>query len=303
MPAGEVALLVNAAAGRGNGARLAGAVAAGFRDGGHAVRVLTCATRADAEREVAAAVRDGVEAVAALGGDGTAAAALQAVAGTATPLALLPAGTGNDLATALGVPADPRAAARAAVRDLATGRARRVDAVRAGDRWWTTVLCSGFDAAVSERAGRLRWPRGRWRYDVAIAAELLRLRPRPVTVTVDGRTTEHTATLVAVGNTPCYGGGLRICPGAVPDDGELEVVVVGPVSRRELVRTRPLLVTGRHLDHPAVTVLHGRAVTLAGGGGAGSGGVAHADGEPVAPLPVTSVCVPGALAVVGAAGD
>jgi diacylglycerol kinase (ATP) len=182
----------------------------------------------------------------------------------------------------------------AAVAALVTGRTRRVDAVRTGDRWWATVLCCGFDSAVSERADRLRWPRGPRRYDVAIAAELLQLRPRPVTVTVDGVPSEHEVTLV--GNTPCYGGGLRICPGAGPDDGLLEVVVVGPVSRRELVRTRPRLAAGTHVDHPAVTVLRGREVRLAG-----TALVTYADGEPVAPLPVTSGCVPRALTVVGAA--
>jgi diacylglycerol kinase (ATP) len=68
----------------------------------------------------------------------------------------------------------------------------------------------------------------------------------------------------------------------------------GPVSRRELVATRPRLTAGTHVAHPAVTV-HGAArVELVG-----EGLTTCADGEPVAPLPVTSVCVPGALQVVG----
>jgi diacylglycerol kinase (ATP) len=295
VPAVEVALLVNAAAGRGRGAHAADGVRRVFTDAGLTVRVLTAGTRTEAERQAHAAVATGVAAVAALGGDGVAHAALQAVAGTATPLAVLPAGTGNDLAGALGMPADPLVAARAVAADLLAGRDRRMDAVRTGDRWWSTVLCCGFDSAVTDRANRLRWPRGPRRYDMAILAELLQLRPRPVVLTVDGVTSRHDVTLVAVGNTACYGGGLRICPGAAPDDGLLDVIVVGPVSRLELVRTRPRLAAGTHVEHPAVTVLRGRAVTLAG-----PGLVTYADGEPVGPLPVTSVCAPGALAVVGA---
>jgi diacylglycerol kinase (ATP) len=162
------------------------------------------------------------------------------------------------------------------------------------------VLCCGFDSAVTDRANRLRWPRGPRRYDVAILAELLQLRPRAVTLTVDGVASHREVTLVAVGNTACYGGGLRICPDADTADGLLDVVVVDPVGRRELVRTRPRLAAGTHVAHPAVTVLRGREVTLEDGTPAGAGLVTYADGEPVSPLPATSVCVPGALTVVGA---
>ena len=194
------------------------------------------------------------------------------------------------------MPADPVQAARALAQDLHAGAVRPVDATRTADRWWATVLCCGFDSAVTDRANRLRWPRGPRRYDLAILAELAQLRPREVSLTVDGAGSQLEVTLVAVANTAWYGGGLRIAPGADPADGLLEVVVVGPVSRRELVRTRPRLAAGTHVDHPAVTVLRGREVALHG-----SGLVTYADGEPVSPLPAVSVCVPGALSVLGTA--
>jgi len=288
-------VLVSAGAGRGRAAGALTGVVAALRAGGASPRVLTADTRADAERQAADAVTDGVAAVAALGGDGAAHAALQAVAGTGTALAVLPAGTGNDLALALGAPADPVQAARAAAADLVTGTVSRLDAARTGDRWWATVLCCGFDSAVTDRANRLRRPRGPRRYDLAILAELARLAPREVALTVDGAGGEREVTLIAVANTAWYGGGLRIAPGADPTDGLLEVVVVGPVSRRELVRTRPRLAAGTHVDHPAVTVLRGREVSLHG-----SGPTTYADGEPVCALPAVTVCVPGAVTVVGA---
>jgi diacylglycerol kinase (ATP) len=176
---------------------------------------------------------------------------------------------------------------------------RALDAGRTGDRWWATVLCCGFDSAVTDRASRLRWPRGPRRYDVAILAELARLRPREVTLVLDGVPRTLPVTLVAVGNTAWYGGGLRVCPGADPTDGCFDVTVVGPVARRELVRTRPRLRAGTHVTHPAVSVHRAARVELAGEALVGEGLVTYADGEPVAPLPATSVCVPGALRVVG----
>ncbi|MEI4271286.1 diacylglycerol kinase family protein [Klenkia sp. LSe6-5] len=296
----RVALLVNAAAGRGRARSVAVAVTDRLRAGGVEVEPLVATDRSVAEAAVAG-VRDRVDAVAALGGDGVAHAAVQGLAGSGTPLAVLPAGTGNDLALALGVPPDPRAAADAAVADLGAGTGRSVDLVRstsaAGDRWWATVLCCGFDSAVSDRVNRLRWPRGPRRYDLAIALELARLRPRTVQLTLDGVTTDHDVTLVAVGNTPFYGGGLRICPGADPADGLLDVTVVGPVGRRELVRTRPRLASGTHVDHPAVQVARAREVRL----DSAEPLTTWADGELVGPVPVRAAVVPASLVVLGGA--
>jgi YegS/Rv2252/BmrU family lipid kinase len=290
----DVAVLVSPAAGRGRARAVGGAVVDALRDAGLTPHVLPATTGAEAERQAAEAVAAGTGAVVAVGGDGTAHAAVQAVAGTGTPLAVVPAGTGNDLALALGIPLDPENAARAAAEDLQAGRARNIDAGRTGDRWWATVLCCGFDSAVSDRANRLRWPRGRRRYDVAVLAELARLRPRELTLVLDGEAQTLPVTLVAVGNTSWYGGGMKICPGADPADGLFDVTVVGVVTRLELIRTKPLLTAGTHVRNAAVTVRRAARVELSS-----PGVTTYADGEPVAVLPAVAECVPGALRVVG----
>ena len=290
----EVAVLVSPAAGRGRARALSGAVLAALRAGGLTPTVLSATTGAEAERQADEAVAAGTGAVVAVGGDGTAHAALQAVAGTTTPLAVIPAGTGNDLALALGIPRDPVAAARAAAEDLVAGDLRAIDAGRTGDRWWATVLCCGFDSAVTDRANRLSWPRGRRRYDVAILAELAQLRPREIVLVLDGESTTVPVTLIAVGNTSWYGGGMKVCPGADPSDGLFDVTVVGPLTRLELVRQRPKLTAGTHIENAAVTVHRAARVELTS-----PGVTTYADGEPVAPLPAVAECVPGALRIVG----
>jgi diacylglycerol kinase (ATP) len=290
----DVAVLVSPAAGRGRARALSGAVLDALRAGGLTPRVLPATTGAEAEKLAAEAVAGGIGAIVAVGGDGSAHAALQAVAGTTTPLAVVPAGTGNDLALALGIPRDAVAAARAAAEDLTAGDVRTVDAGRTGDRWWATVLCCGFDSAVTDRANRLRWPRGRRRYDVAILAELAQLRPREVTLVLDGETRTVPVTLVAVGNTSWYGGGMKVCPGADPSDGLFDVTVVGPLSRLQLVRQRPMLTAGTHIENAAVTVHRASRVELTS-----PGVTTYADGEPVSPLPAVAECVPGALRIVG----
>lgn len=293
----DVAVLVSAAAGRGRAGRLAETALGELRAAGLTPRVLPATTGAEAQAQARLAVAGGAAAVVAVGGDGTAHAGLQAVAGTGTPLGLVPAGTGNDLVLALGVPADPVAAARAIAADLRAGERRVVDAGRVGERWWATVLCCGFDSAVTDRANRLRWPRGRRRYDLAVLLELARLRPYEITLGLDGEERTLPATMIAVGNTAWYGGGLNICPGADPADGLFDVTLVGPTTRRELARTRPRLADGSHVDHRSVSVFRAARVELSC-----PGVTTYADGEPIGPLPVVVECVPGALKVVGSRG-
>jgi diacylglycerol kinase (ATP) len=285
-----MALVVNPTSGKGRSAAAAAVVQTRLEAAGITVERLVGTDGADAERLCRRAVAGGVDALVAVGGDGMVHLALQACAGTPTPLAIVPTGTGNDLARALDLPMrDPGASA-----DLITGGAVRVvDAVRAGDVWWACVLGTGFDAAVNDRANRMRWPRGRRRYDLAILAELGSYRPGRFVVEVDGARSDVEAMLVAVGNAPSYGGGMHVCPGARLDDGLLEVVVVGPLSRRRFLRLFPKVFAGTHVSDPAVTVRTGREVRIEGSASA------YADGERLGNLPITSTIVPGALRVIG----
>jgi diacylglycerol kinase (ATP) len=247
----------------------------------------------DAERLCREAVAGGADALVAVGGDGMVHLALQACAGTPTPLAIVPTGTGNDLARALGLPVgDPAASADLVV----AGAVRTIDAVRSGDAWWACVLGTGFDAAVNDRANRMRWPRGRRRYDLAILAELGSYRPGRFVVEVDGVRTDVEAMLVAVGNAPSYGGGMKVCPDARLDDGLLDVVVVGPLSRWRFLTLFPRVFAGTHVAHHSVTSHRAREVRIEGPATA----TAYADGERLGVPPLLCTVHPGALRIIGA---
>jgi diacylglycerol kinase (ATP) len=285
----EIALLVNPTSGKGRGAKLCQPVAARLRQHGNQVDIVVGRDADEAFDQARNRVAKGVDALVAVGGDGLVNMALQVVAGTATPLGIVPAGTGNDVSRALGLPLDDPVAA---VDLLATAQPRAVDAGRAVGRWFGGVLSSGFDSMVNERANRMTWPPGRSRYNLAIAAELRTFRPIPYVLELDGERWETEAMLVAVGNGSSYGGGMRVCPGAVMDDGLFDVTVLGPISKVEFIRVFPQVYSGRHVEHPAVTVRRASRVSLAA-----PGVTAYADGERVAMLPVTCDVVPGALQV------
>ena len=175
------------------------------------------------------------------------------------PLGIAPAGTGNDHARLLGIPVgDPIAAADV----VADGHPADIDLGCAAGHWFGTVLASGFDSLVTERANRMRWPRGPIRYNVAMLAELARLHPIPYRIALDDRTVDVEAALVSVGNGTSYGGGMHIAPDASVTDGLLDVVVAAPRTRIRLVRLFPTVYKGTHVDLDEVQVYRTRKVRL-----------------------------------------
>lgn len=234
-------------------------------------------------------VSDGVETLVVCGGDGMVHLAVQAVAETPTRLGIIPAGTGNDIARYFDLPRhDPLAAADRII----ASRTRTIDLARSGSQYYVTVLAAGFDAIVNERANHMVWPKGQMRYTLATLAELRTLKPMSYTLDLDGATRRLDAILVAVGNGPSFGGGLRITEGALLDDGLLDVVIFKPIGKAELLWTYPKLFRGTHILHRQYEHHRVRRVTVAA-----AGIVSYADGERFGALPLTIECVPGALTV------
>jgi diacylglycerol kinase (ATP) len=285
----EIALLTNPTSGKGKGARVVAEVLPRLHDAGYAVRNLAGRDADEALDLARQCVRDGVETLVVVGGDGMVHLAVQALAGSGTRLGIVPAGTGNDVARYFDLPRKDTAAATDVVIG---GRERTVDLARVGSTYYVTVLAAGFDAIVNERANQMAWPKGQMRYNLATVAELRTLKPISYVVDIDGEQQRFEATMVAVGNGPSFGGGLRITEGAVLDDGLLDVVWFRPLSRRELLKAYPKLFKGTHVHHPAYRHSHATKVTIAA-----AGITAYADGERIGPLPLTVEVAPRALRV------
>jgi diacylglycerol kinase (ATP) len=289
VPSREIAVLTNPTAGMGRGAKVRDLAVARLRAAGLTVRDLQGRDADEALDLARQCVADGVDAVVVCGGDGMVHLAVQAVATTGIPLGIVPAGTGNDVARYFDI---PRKDPAAAVARVVAGATRTIDLARSGTAYFVTVLAAGFDAVVNERANRMTWPKGQMRYNLATLAELRVFEPLPYVLQLDDRQVSLEAMLVSVGNGPSFGGGLRIAEGAVLDDGLLDVVIIKPMSKPQLVRTYPKLFRGTHVHHPAYEHHLVRSVTVAA-----PGIVTYADGERFGPLPLTVECAPGALTV------
>ncbi|GCE76457.1 diacylglycerol/lipid kinase family protein [Cellulomonas biazotea] len=300
----HVGVVVNPTAGKGRGSTAGRRVHELLVARGMKVEDLSAPTLAQASDRARAAAVQGLDALVVVGGDGMVHLGANVVAGTALPLGVVAAGTGNDIARALGLPLDDVTAAVDVVKRGLDEGPRRIDAVRVGTpahsahEWFVGVLSCGIDAAVNARANTMTWPRGSARYVRALAAELTSFRPYGYRVTLDDRTWESPGTLVAIANTPWFGGGLHVAPDARVDDGLLDVVVAGPLSRSAITRIFPGIYRGRHVGHPAVTIVRSRTVLVEPLTALGAPApAAFADGERVGPLPLRVQVDPGALAV------
>jgi diacylglycerol kinase family enzyme len=112
-------------------------------------------------------------------------------------------------------------------------------------------------------------------------------------IEVDGEIHEHSAATVVVANSGYYGKGMHIAPGAVLDDGVLDVVVVRSASKLQLIRSMPKVYDGTHVELDDVLTFRGREIVIS----AERPMSAFGDGEPVAALPVTARVLPKALQV------
>lgn len=241
------------------------------------------------------AVAAGAGRVVVVGGDGTIQETVAGLLHTGVPLAVIPAGTGNDFSRTHLIPRNLAQAMAVA----AGGHTRKVDVGLVNGRPYVNIAGVGFDAEVAAWTKyRTRWLRGPWLYVAGVLSQLLLFRPQRMTVTLDGVPQTQKCLLVAVGNGRYYGGGMMVCPSAEPDDGMLEVVVGGDLSKRETLVLLTKVFSGQHVGRPKVSRAAAQTVTIEGPAHL----AVHADGEPVGTLPAEFSVLRSAIEVAVPAG-
>ena len=290
--ADRYALLVNPAAGSGRAKKRLPEFESEMRRRGLPYRLVETTGIEHGCREAVAAAAAG-EVPVVVSGDGLIGKVGGVLVGTGSPLGILPGGRGNDLARVLGIPSDPAEA----VDVLAAGERRRIDVGEANGQRFLCIASCGFDSDANRIANEARLVRGPLVYAYAALKALWQWKPAEFTITVDGARRSFRGYSVVVANSKAYGGGMFVAPDAELDDGLLDLVTTGEVSKRRFLVNLPKVFKGTHLAEAEVSVERGAKVSIE----ADRPFEVFADGDHLTDLPATVQVLPEALELIAPA--
>jgi diacylglycerol kinase (ATP) len=234
-----------------------------------------------------------------VGGDGSVNEVANGVAQRDVELAVIPRGTGWDFARSQRIPRRVDEAVdvalNGATREIDLGRVHyRAWAGAQESRWFANVASVGMSGAIAQRANETtKALGGKVSYLLATLSVFARWRVGEVEVTVDESVRAGRMHDVIVANGPYLAGGMKICPDAEADDGVFDVLLIGNLTKRDLMLTLPKTYRGTHLPHPKAEVLRGTVVTV----DAPSRVPVELDGEQPGTTPVRFELVPRALKI------
>lgn len=175
-----------------------------------------------------AAAATSFDTVLALGGDGViheVVNGLMKMDSSVRPrLGIIPLGSGNDYARTLGMVSN---APDKSLAQILQGVPRRIDLGLVNGTYFDETLSFGVDAAIAIDTMERRLATGAHgtRLFAASGVDVIRreMRRWPFRATIDGEPFEGSSIIFAIQVGPTYGGGFRICPDAVADDGLLNI--------------------------------------------------------------------------------
>jgi YegS/Rv2252/BmrU family lipid kinase len=207
------------------------------------------------------------ETIVAVGGDGAAHEVLNGIMAhddaTRPTFGIVPTGSGNDLAHTFGMSDDPSAA----LLQLSTATRKRIDLGLCNGIWFGESVSMGLDARVTAKAVEMKISTGMTGLSLYLRALMDVLRSQyyghHLTIAFDDEEPFATdALIVAVTNGPTYGGGFKITPDSVNDDGLLDVCRIDVLSKAQAYARLPFVVLGKHTHMKPVHMRRAKHLTV-----------------------------------------
>jgi diacylglycerol kinase (ATP) len=243
------------------------------------------------------------ESVLIFGGDGTVHRHLPQLYQRQIPALVVPSGSGNDFAKAMGIFGAKDAlqawnhycASGKNIQEIDLGVIRPADQTISEEVLFCGVAGIGMDADANRRANRMpAWLKGRGGYLLAGLQSLLTFTPVEMSLVAGERKIRRSAFFLAVGNAHRYGGGMRIAPRAITNDGLLDACFVSKMNKLKLLCWVPTIFFGGHLRLKQVEYFQSAKVRIE----AGRALDVYADGEYACETPVEIEVLPRALKVI-----
>lgn len=257
-PVGTMALIVNPVAGRGLVRQREEGIVSALRTAGFDLTIFHSQAEGHATELAREAVREGFDTIVAVGGDGTVHEVAAGMWESEAALGVIPCGSGNDFAGSQGIPEE----LEGAVAVLSNGVVGRSDVGLFGEHAFFNTIALGFAAAVTVYSRRHRRLRGYPLYLVTVIQSLFMYRAIPMVVESDGFRRDDLTFMLTVGIGHREGGGFKVVPGAVTDDGIFEVCVIHDVSIPLALRMLPRATRGEHVDLPIVSMFEAPRVRI-----------------------------------------
>ncbi len=238
-------IIVNPQSGGGKRRRIVGRVAECLRASGKDYRVFETEKKRQAVFLAHELTSEGPCDLIVVGGDGTLHEALNGFADfERCNLGLIPAGTGNDFAAAAGIPTDTDAA----LDLILNGTPKPTDFMQMEGVRGINVIGTGIDVEILKRCRASKVLRGKFQYIVSLIISLFKFKNYKMHTVCNGKEKDYSALIACIGNGRQIGGGTRMCPEAVLDDGRLDFVVCNDVKKSHIPAAFVKLMKGRILQ-------------------------------------------------------
>lgn len=223
-----------------------------------------------------------------IGGDGTAHEAVNAIylSGRLQTIrfGLIPAGTGNDFAREHDLPSKPLDVLNLI---LEKNSQRPIDLFQMEGKVAVNCIGIGFDAVVANHTNKAAYKNvlnklklGKVAYFISAIRAYFSFRPFSAVISSDGSEQRFSSVWMIVNsNVPYFGGGMKVCPHAVCDDGDADIIIFHSKSRARLLSIFQSIYTGKHIGHPAVSIMKGKQFRIT----TDIPQQIQADGEPIEP--------------------
>lgn len=276
-------VVINPVAGGGKGLIMGAQVRNYFQGQDHLITYIQGTSLTDSLNQIDSACSNSdFDLLICVGGDGLIHDLLPKLLKYQLPLLVVPSGTGNDFARTLGL---YNLKIEKLLKIPTRSKPAEIDVGIVSDGQESTpfvqILSTGFDSVVNERANNMVAIRGKIKYTVAVLQKVWRFQSIDYRITIDGVLHQQRAMLVCVANGMSYGGGMMIAPHANNSDQILDIMIVDRVNPFRLLLVFPRVFLGTHVKHPSVHFFKGKNISIAGTT------VAYADGEKIAPLPIS----------------